>query len=108
MGSADDGYERGNGRERREQERDDEPYYSEGTLVECGTTAGPFAMLLHKDWSPKGYERAIELFDRGFYDHSHFFRVVPHFLAQFGIRYVCNFGNILPESWTIALYFGTI
>lgn len=72
-----------------EEERDDVPYYDEAeeTLVECGTTAGPFTMLLHKKWSPRGYERAIELFDRGFYDHSHFFRVVPNFLAQFGISY---------------------
>ena len=76
--------------EEEEEERDDLPYYENngGTLVECGTTAGPFAMMLYKDWSPRGYERAIELFERGFYDHSHFFRVVPHFLVQFGIRYV--------------------
>jgi hypothetical protein len=72
-------------------ERDDVPYYTdedETTIVECETTAGPFAMQLRKEWSPNGYERAIELFRRGFYDHSHFFRVVPNFLVQFGIRYV--------------------
>jgi hypothetical protein len=73
---------------------DDDVYYDadgeEKVIVECGTTAGAFAMEFNKDWSPLGFERAIELFDRGFYDHSHFFRVVPGFLVQFGIRYVCN------------------
>ena len=71
-------------------DRDDIPYYDSGnklmSLVECETTAGPFAIEFRKDWSPLGYQRAVELFDRGFYDHSHFFRVVPNFLVQFGIR----------------------
>jgi len=44
-------------------------------------------MHFHKSWSPNGYERATSLFERGYYDHSHFFRVVPHFLVQFGIGY---------------------
>ena len=30
-------------------------------------------------------DRAVELFDRGYYDKSHFFRVIPNFLVQFGI-----------------------
>ena len=29
----------------------------------------------------------MELFERGWYDGSHFFRVVPDFLVQFGISY---------------------
>lgn len=44
-------------------------------------------MVFHRSWSPNGYDRATELFERGYYDHSHFFRVVPHFLVQFGISY---------------------
>ena len=74
----------------REGERDDVMYYDNGekVTVSCETTAGSFKMELHKDWSPNGYKRAVELFDRGFYDNSHFFRVVPNFLVQFGIRYV--------------------
>jgi cyclophilin family peptidyl-prolyl cis-trans isomerase len=40
-----------------------------------------------QDWSPNGYDRAVELFERHFYDGSHFFRVVPRFLVQFGISY---------------------
>ena len=44
-------------------------------------------MHLHRAWSPNGYDRATSLFERGYYDNSHFFRVVPHFLVQFGITY---------------------
>ena len=38
-----------------------------------------------KEWSPHGYDRAVELFERGYYDKSHFFRVVKKFLVQFGM-----------------------
>jgi len=54
----------------------------------CDTTNGDFDVIFYRDWSPNGYERAVELFERGFFDHSHFFRVIPQFLAQFGIRYL--------------------
>jgi peptidyl-prolyl cis-trans isomerase A (cyclophilin A) len=59
----------------------------EVSLVKCTTSAGAIAMEFHREWSPNGYDRAIELFERGFYDNSHFFRVVPKFLVQFGISY---------------------
>lgn len=39
-------------------------------------------------WSPHGYDRAVELFQRHFYDGVHFFRVVKNFLTQFGISYI--------------------
>uniref|UniRef100_A0A7S2LII9 PPIase cyclophilin-type domain-containing protein n=1 Tax=Leptocylindrus danicus TaxID=163516 RepID=A0A7S2LII9_9STRA len=57
------------------------------TIVTCDTTAGPFTMHLVREWSPNGYDRAVELFKRGFFDGSHFYRVLPHFLVQFGISY---------------------
>ena len=47
-------------------------------------------MELHRFWSPMGYDRAVELFERHFYDGSHFYRVVPKFLVQFGISYTSN------------------
>ena len=55
--------------------------------VKCTTTAGPITMRFHRAWSPNGYDRASSLFEKGYYDNSHFFRVVPHFLVQFGITY---------------------
>mmetsp|Transcript_14035 Transcript_14035/g.41105 ORF Transcript_14035/g.41105 Transcript_14035/m.41105 type:complete len:268 (-) Transcript_14035:247-1050(-) len=60
---------------------------SEMSIVQCGSSAGPFTMRLERDWSPNGYARAIHLFQRGFFDNSHFFRVLPGFLVQFGISY---------------------
>ena len=62
----------------------------EDAIVQCTTTAGPVTMVLHREWSPQGYIRAKSLFERGYYDHSHFFRVVPHFLVQFGISYTTD------------------
>jgi cyclophilin family peptidyl-prolyl cis-trans isomerase len=66
---------------------EEETKTNEVSAVRCTTSAGPIAMEFHREWSPHGYERAIELFERGFYDDSHFFRVVPKFLVQFGISY---------------------
>lgn len=59
-------------------------------LVHCTTTAGPMSFKIVEKWSPNGFDRALELFERGFYDGSHFFRVVPGFLVQFGISYSEN------------------
>jgi len=71
-----------------EEELDDEVTgVRETALVECSTTAGPFTISLIKSWAPIGYERALTLFERSYYDHSHFFRVIPNFLVQFGISY---------------------
>ena len=62
----------------------------ETAIVQCGTSKGDFTMELHRSWSPIGYDRAVELFDRGFFDGSHFYRVVPKFLVQFGISYTTD------------------
>jgi cyclophilin family peptidyl-prolyl cis-trans isomerase len=59
----------------------------ERAIVHCDTTKGPITLEFHRRWSPFGYDRAVTLFERHFYDHTHFFRVVPDFLVQFGITY---------------------
>mgnify|MGYP000041213356 CR=1 FL=1 len=59
----------------------------ETATVVCDTTKGEIEMLMTRKWSPHGYDKAVELFERGFYDNSHFFRAVPDFLVQFGISY---------------------
>lgn len=56
------------------------------TDISCETTAGDFTMRLRRNWSPNGFDRVIELVKRGFFDRTHFFRVVPGFLVQFGMR----------------------
>lgn len=48
----------------------------EEAIVQCNTSAGPITMKFYRSWSPNGYDRATELFERGYFDHSHFFRVV--------------------------------
>lgn len=65
----------------------DDVQYSETAKIVCGTTKGEIELLLRHHWSPHGYDRATELFEKGFYDNTHFFRVVPEFLVQFGISY---------------------
>jgi cyclophilin family peptidyl-prolyl cis-trans isomerase len=57
----------------------------EQEIVSCGTSPGAIVMQFTRQWSPIGYDRVVELFERSFYDHSHLFRVAPHYLVQFGI-----------------------
>lgn len=63
---------------------------NEEAIVQCSTSAGPITMHFYRSWSPHGYDRATTLFEKGYYDHSHFFRVVEHFLVQFGIGYTTD------------------
>jgi len=38
-----------------------------------------------QDWSPLGADRFYNLVKNGFFNHAHFFRVVPGFVVQFGL-----------------------
>jgi len=42
-----------------------------------------------REWSPNGYDRAVELFESGFYDDSHFFRCIHGFLVQVMLAQTC-------------------
>ena len=44
----------------------------ETAIVSCGTTKGPIKMKFFREWAPNGYDRAVTLFERGFYDHSQY------------------------------------
>lgn len=50
------------------------------------TSAGTFVIEVHRDWAPKGADRFYNLVKNGFYDNCRFFRVLPGFMAQFGIN----------------------
>lgn len=54
-------------------------------LVALETSRGPMQLMVHRDWSPLGVDRLYYLVQNHFYDEARFFRVVPHFVAQFGL-----------------------
>src|SRR6266511_1008062 len=54
--------------------------------VRVSTTRGYFVIAVHRAWAPYGADRFYNLVRSGFYDGVRFFRVLPGFMAQFGIH----------------------
>ena len=54
--------------------------------VNFDTSKGAFVVEVHRDWAPNGADRFYNLVKNGFYDDVRFFRVIPNFMAQFGIH----------------------
>lgn len=50
------------------------------------TTKGDFVIAVHRDWAPRGADRFYNLVRAGYYDGVRFFRVLPGFVAQFGVH----------------------
>lgn len=50
------------------------------------TTRGTFVVEAIRGWAPNGADRFYALARAGFFDDNRFFRVVPGFIAQFGIN----------------------
>lgn len=50
------------------------------------TSVGVFVVRVTRAWAPHGADRFYNLVRAGFYDGNRFFRVVPKFMAQFGIH----------------------
>jgi len=53
--------------------------------VKFVTTAGEFTMKVTRAWAPNGADRFYNLIQHHFYDGASFFRVLPGFMAQFGM-----------------------
>ncbi len=53
--------------------------------VTLDTTKGPVVVQVHRDWAPIGADHFYELVKTGYFVGCRFFRVVPHFIVQFGI-----------------------
>lgn len=54
--------------------------------VRFETSAGTFTIAVHRDWAPLGADRFYNLARSGFFDGVRFFRVLPGFVAQFGMH----------------------
>lgn len=50
------------------------------------TSRGPFELLVRRHWSPRGADRLYWLAAHHYYDGVRFFRVLPGFVAQFGLH----------------------
>jgi len=50
------------------------------------TSKGAVIITVHREWAPNGADRFYNLVKAGFYDDVRFFRVIPNFMAQFGIH----------------------
>src|SRR6185436_10529741 len=59
------------------------------------TSRGPFVVLVKREWAPLGADRFYELVRERFFDENRFFRVLPNFVAQFGL----NDKPSVNEAW---------
>jgi peptidyl-prolyl cis-trans isomerase A (cyclophilin A) len=53
--------------------------------VRFETTKGDVLLRVHRNWAPMGADRFYNLVKIGYFDDTAFFRVLPGFMAQFGI-----------------------
>ncbi len=54
--------------------------------VAFDTTKGVFVVEVTRAWAPRGADRFYELVLKQFYDGARFYRVVPRFVVQFGLK----------------------
>ena len=54
--------------------------------VKFTTTQGDFIVEATKAWAPRGVDRFHELVNMRYFDQNRYFRVVPGFVAQFGVH----------------------
>lgn len=54
--------------------------------VQFQTSQGDFVVEAARAWSPHGVDRFHELVRNRFFDQARFFRVLPGFIAQFGVH----------------------
>ena len=54
--------------------------------VKFETSQGDFIVEAARAWAPRGVDRFHELVRKHYFDEGRFFRVVPGFIAQFGVH----------------------
>lgn len=67
----------------------------ESFRVAFETTRGKFVVDITRSLAPHGADRFYDLAAEGFFDESAFFRVIPGFVAQFGV----NNDRKVNEAW---------
>lgn len=67
------------------------PPLTEVKKVRFITTAGNMLLEIYPQAAPNASARFLELVNKGFYDFTPIFRVVPQFVAQFGINWRAPF-----------------
>jgi peptidyl-prolyl cis-trans isomerase A (cyclophilin A) len=58
----------------------------EAFQVRFTTSAGDVVMQIRRSWAPLGADRFYNLAKGGYYDDSRIYRVLPGFMAQFGLH----------------------
>jgi peptidyl-prolyl cis-trans isomerase A (cyclophilin A) len=53
--------------------------------VKFATTKGDFTVQVNRAWAPRGADRFYRLVSEGYFNDVRFFRVLPGFMAQFGM-----------------------
>src|SRR5690348_14411642 len=54
--------------------------------VRFETSQGDFVVEVTRAWGPRGADRFHELVNMSYFNQGRFFRVIPGFIAQFGIH----------------------
>jgi peptidyl-prolyl cis-trans isomerase A (cyclophilin A) len=62
-----------------------DPKAPDAFVARFETSAGPFEIETTRSWAPLGADRFYRLVRSGYYDDSRIFRVIPGYIAQFGI-----------------------
>lgn len=66
---------------------DSVPEITEATNIVFVTTAGEIQIAVYPQAAPNAAQRFTELVESGYYDDTPIFRIVPGFVAQFGINW---------------------
>ena len=67
-------------------------------LVQVETTKGPFTIKVTRAWAPNGADHFYNLVRAGFFTDAAFFRVIPGFMAQFGISARPEVSRVLANA----------
>lgn len=62
------------------------PQVPEAFRVRFVTSEGDIVVEARREWAPRGVDRFHELLRMGYFNEGRFFRVVPGFIAQFGVH----------------------